>query len=172
MRNLSSERWHGYPNHTTERGKTGMWLGHLVLGKVLFSLYEGWNFSFHHFLPCIQNILQDIWLYFNPKLELEEPRSQIYAKMIMSVLIQVTITWRWKTHTHTHTHTQTPQLRPAQGHFLSMSEWMRKSLSRVQLFAIPWTIAYHALPSMGFSRQEDWSGLPFPDGIRFSSVAA
>ena len=37
-----------------------------------------------------------------------------------------------------------------------------KSLSRVRLFAIPWTIAYQAPPSMGFSRQEYWSGLPFP----------
>ena len=37
-----------------------------------------------------------------------------------------------------------------------------KSLSRVQLFAIPWTVAYQASPSMGFSRQEYWSGLLFP----------
>ena len=37
-----------------------------------------------------------------------------------------------------------------------------KSLSRVQLFAAPWTVAYQAPPSMGFSRQECWSGLPFP----------
>ena len=37
-----------------------------------------------------------------------------------------------------------------------------KLLSRVQLFATPWTIAYQAPPSMGFSRQECWSGLPFP----------
>ena len=37
-----------------------------------------------------------------------------------------------------------------------------KSLSRVQLFATPWTIAYQAPLSMGFSRQEYWSGLPFP----------
>ena len=37
-----------------------------------------------------------------------------------------------------------------------------KSLSRVQLFATPWTVAYQAPPSMGFSRQECWSGLPFP----------
>ena len=34
--------------------------------------------------------------------------------------------------------------------------------SRVGLFATPWTIAYQAPPSMGFSRQEYWSGLPFP----------
>ena len=37
-----------------------------------------------------------------------------------------------------------------------------KLLSRVRLFATPWTIAYQAPPSMGFSRQEYWSGLPFP----------
>ena len=37
-----------------------------------------------------------------------------------------------------------------------------KSLSCVRLFATPWTVAYQASPSMGFSRQEFWSGLPFP----------
>ena len=37
-----------------------------------------------------------------------------------------------------------------------------KSLSLVRPFAIPRTVAYQALPSMGFSRQEYWSGLPFP----------
>ena len=37
-----------------------------------------------------------------------------------------------------------------------------KSLSRVQLFATPWTIACHTPLSIGFSRQEYWSGLPFP----------
>ena len=37
-----------------------------------------------------------------------------------------------------------------------------KLLSCVQLFATPWTVAYQAPPSMGFSRQEYWSGLPFP----------
>ena len=36
------------------------------------------------------------------------------------------------------------------------------SLSRVQLFVTPWTVAYQAPMSMGFSRQESWSGLPFP----------
>ena len=35
-----------------------------------------------------------------------------------------------------------------------------KSLSRVRLLATPWTAAYQAPPSMGFSRQEYWSGLP------------
>ena len=37
-----------------------------------------------------------------------------------------------------------------------------KSLSRVWLLAIPWTVAYQAPLSMGFSRQEYWSGVPLP----------
>ena len=37
-----------------------------------------------------------------------------------------------------------------------------KSLSRVQLLATPWTAAHQAPPSMGFSRQEYWSGVPLP----------
>ena len=37
-----------------------------------------------------------------------------------------------------------------------------KSLSRVRLFATSWTAAHQVPPSMGFSRQEYWSGLPFP----------
>ena len=37
-----------------------------------------------------------------------------------------------------------------------------KSLSHVPLLATPWTVAHQAPPSMGFSRQEHWSGLPFP----------
>ena len=37
-----------------------------------------------------------------------------------------------------------------------------KSLSRVRLFVIPWTAAHWAPPSMGFSRQEYWSGVPLP----------
>ena len=37
-----------------------------------------------------------------------------------------------------------------------------KLLSHAQLFATPWIVAYQAPPSIGFSRQEYWSGLPFP----------
>ena len=37
-----------------------------------------------------------------------------------------------------------------------------KSLSHVQLFETPWTVAYHVPLSMGFYKQEHWSGLPFP----------
>ena len=46
------------------------------------------------------------------------------------------------------------------------SAWKRKvkvkSLSCVRLLATPWTAAYQAPPSMGFSRQEYWSGVPLP----------
>ena len=37
-----------------------------------------------------------------------------------------------------------------------------KSLSRVRLLVTPWTAAHQAPPSMGFSRQEYWSGVPSP----------
>ena len=37
-----------------------------------------------------------------------------------------------------------------------------QSLSGLQLFAVPWTVAYQASLSMGFSKQEYLSGLPFP----------
>ena len=40
-----------------------------------------------------------------------------------------------------------------------------KPLSRVRLLATPWTAAYQAPPSMGFSRQEYWSGVPLPSPI-------
>ena len=41
-------------------------------------------------------------------------------------------------------------------------KYLVKLLSPIQLFATPWTVAYQAPPSMGFFRQEYWSGLPFP----------
>ena len=37
-----------------------------------------------------------------------------------------------------------------------------RAMNNVQLFATPWTVAYQAPPSMGFSREVCWSGLPFP----------
>ena len=45
-----------------------------------------------------------------------------------------------------------------------------KSLSHVQLLANPWTAAYQAPPSMGFSKQEYWSGLPLPSPLFLSVV--
>ena len=45
--------------------------------------------------------------------------------------------------------------------YYEMSIRKVKSLSCIQLFATPWTVACQAPPSVGFSRQEYWSGLPF-----------
>ena len=45
-----------------------------------------------------------------------------------------------------------------------------KPLSRVRLFATPWTAAYQAPPSMGFSRQEYWSGVPSPSPVVKATV--
>ena len=42
-----------------------------------------------------------------------------------------------------------------------------KSLSHVRLFVTPWTAAYQAPPSLGFSRQEYWSGAPLPSLITY-----
>ena len=44
-----------------------------------------------------------------------------------------------------------------------------KSLSRAQLLATPWTAAHQAPPSMGFSGQEYWSGLPLPSSYLINS---
>ena len=42
------------------------------------------------------------------------------------------------------------------------TESERKSHSHVQLYATPWTVAHQTPPSLGFSRQEQWIGLPLP----------
>ena len=42
-----------------------------------------------------------------------------------------------------------------------------KLLSRVRLLVTPWTAAYQAPPSMGFSRQEYWSGVPVPSPLTY-----
>ena len=76
----------------------------------------------------------------------------------------------WEMHTHTHKGSE-KSLSFFNMEFESRIIWSCtsesekvkvKSLSRVRLFATPWTITYQAPLSMGFSRQEYWSGLPFP----------
>ena len=53
--------------------------------------------------------------------------------------------------------------------FSNAWEWKVKvkSLSRVRLLATPWTVAHQAPPSMGFSRQEYWSGVPLPSPNKY-----
>ena len=60
-------------------------------------------------------------------------------------------------YTHIHTHTHSKELLLLLSHF-----------SRVRLGATPETAAHQAPPSLGFSRQEHWSGLPFPSSMRES----
>ena len=71
------------------------------------------------------------------------------------------------THSLTHTHTHTLSLS------LSLSLSLKRKLllllrhfRRVRLCATPWMAAHQALPSMGFSTQEYWGGLPFPSPER------
>ena len=55
----------------------------------------------------------------------------------------------------------------------SSNEWKWKvkvkSLSHVRLFATPWTEAYQSPPSLGFSRQEYWSGVPLPSPVSITT---
>ena len=55
--------------------------------------------------------------------------------------------------------------------FSNAWEWKVKvkSLSRVRLLATPWTAAYQPPPSMGFSRQECWSGVPLPSPFEYAT---
>ena len=53
-------------------------------------------------------------------------------------------------------------LQTIQNKYLIVTLSMYCHLSHVQLFATPWTIAHQPPLCMGFSRQEYWSGLPFP----------
>ena len=52
-------------------------------------------------------------------------------------------------------------IRP-RAHMLLLLLLLLSRFSRVRLCATPWTVAYQAPPSMGFSRQEYWSGVPLP----------
>ena len=93
--------------------------------------------------------------------------SAITVTGVAKVEAEILHTWRWRSlwwHCSSVAILAESHLkRPDQGR--RVSEWV-KSLSRVRLFATPWPVAYQASPSMGFSRQEYWSGLPFPSPDR------
>ena len=55
--------------------------------------------------------------------------------------------------------------------FSRAGKWKEKSLSRVRLSATPWTAAYQAPPSMRFSRQEYWSGVPLPSPTQLPNIS-
>ena len=68
-------------------------------------------------------------------------RYRIYFRTLFSIFSNFSSAWKWKVKV--------------------------KSLSRVRLFVTPWTAAYQAPPSMGFSRQEYWSGVPLASSIDY-----
>ena len=68
--------------------------------------------------------------------------GSLQARTLEWVAISFSIVWKWKVKV--------------------------KSLSPVRLLATPWTAAYQAPPSVGFSRQEYWSGVPFPSPVHES----
>ena len=68
----------------------------------------------------------------------------LQARTLEWVAISFSNAWKWKVKVKS----------------LRLSTW--KLYSRVQLLATPWTAVYQDPPSMGFSRQEYWSGVPLP----------
>ena len=71
----------------------------------------------------------------------------LQARTLEWLAISFSNAWKWK----------------VKGKSLRLSTW--KLYSHVRLLATPWTAVYQAPPSMGFSRQEYWSGVPLPSPI-------
>ena len=112
---------------------------------------------------------------------------QTFRLFLLSCLLQIMLQWTWECKylfeilisfsSETYSRTKSLYIFTLPLHFvflifclfhvpfplsLSSTESEVKSPRRVRLFATPWTVAHQASPSMGFSRQEYWSGLPFP----------
>ena len=97
----------------------------------------------------------------NP-LQYSSPENPMDRGTWQATVHRVAQSWIWLkrpsvsacSHTHTESNKKTI--------YRSMWKWKSSSLSRVQLFVTPWTVAHQAPVSLGFSRQEYWSGLPCP----------
>ena len=90
-----------------------------------------------------------VWLYGNPQTGLCTPPGSaipgiLQARTLERAAISFSNVWKWKV--------------------------KMKSLSRVQLLATPWTAVHQAPPSMRFSRQEYWSGVPLPSPFQGASI--
>ena len=81
---------------------------------------------------------------------MKKPRALFFFSFLKTILISSPTT-------------PTPQIGKGQNSLLLLL--LLSHFSRVQLCATPWTAAYQAPPSLGFSRQEHWSGLPFPSPV-------
>ena len=123
--------------------------GHLVSAQPIMS--DAWFFSPPVRQPAVYKTpglhsaaaaaksLQSCWTLCDP-IDGGPPGSPIpeilHARTLEWVAISFSSAWKWKVKV--------------------------KSLSHVQLFTTPWTVAYQVPLSMGFSRQQYWSGVPLP----------
>ena len=115
------------------------------LGSLLFSNFPRNSFTHAAAAAAAAKSLQSCPTLCNP-IDGSPPGSPVpgilQARTLEWVAISFSNSWKWKVKV--------------------------KSLSRVRLLATPWTAAYKAPPSMGFSRQEYWSGVPSPSAIYVS----
>ena len=99
----------------------------------------GKTMQYHHLLTAAAKLLQSCPTLCDP-IDSSPPGSPVpgilQARTLEWVAISFSNAWKWKVKV--------------------------KSLSHARLLATPWTAAYQAPPSMGFSRQEYWSGVPLP----------
>ena len=120
------------------------------LGSLIQTPTPFWGLFVHNLIPSQRSYLQ-----YSNTLILERHKSSIWS----------TLTGQRWTHFPAQKSSEVPLL-VNKLHLVSYDRsthiHTQKSLSRVRLFATPWIVAHQALPSMGFSRHEYWSGLPFP----------
>ena len=134
--------------------RTKLWWGEGIISLFLFQLlcheFEGkWKLScsviiVFFFAAAAAKLLQSCLTLCDP-IDGSPPGSPVpgnlQARTLEWVAISFSNAWKWKVKV--------------------------KLLSCVRLLATPWTTAYRAPPSMGFSRQEYWSGVPLPSLLLF-----
>ena len=114
----------------------------LIINAAKFPKYISIEITPIHPIPYAAESLQSYLTLCNPidgSLPGPPVRGILQARTLEWVAISLSNAWKWKVKV--------------------------KSLSRVQLLATPWTAAHQAPLSMGFSRQEHWSGVPLPSPL-------
>ena len=119
------------------------WPNHRIFGAGIqfrSNLSQSWDFK----LSAAVKLLQSCLTLCDPR-DGSPPGSPILgilqARTLEWVAVSFSNAWKWKV--------------------------KGKSLSHVRLLVTPWTAAYQAPPSMGFSRQEYWSGVPLPSPLSY-----
>ena len=140
-----SDQYCKFPGHRKTASLIGIWLEIQVRSASKLSNTLFWVFSIGYTAAAAAKLLQSCPTLCNAT-DGSPPGSPIpgilQARTLEWVAISFSKVWKWKVKV--------------------------KSFSHVQLLATPWTSAYQAPPSMGFSRQEYWSGLPVPPLIGYT----